>query len=187
MSVSILSLGISHILPSIMVIFSSGFLITISFVLASEVFSCLINKKGFSGILSEVVIQPATADAATTSGDARYILPFPCLPEKFLFPVLIVISPGPFCPTCPAAQPAHPAFETRAPAFLKISISPSFRHCFQISSVAGTIFRITPGATFLFLRISAAFLISFILPFVQLPMNAESIFTPETSDTFTVL
>ncbi len=131
-------------------------------------------------------MHPATADAATTSGEARYTLPFPCLPGKFLLPELIVTSPVPFCPTCPAAQPAQPALETRAPAFLNISINPSSRHCFHISSVAGTIFSTTPGATFLFFRIDATIFMSRILPFVQLPMNAESIFLPITSDILTV-
>ena len=66
--------------------------------------------------------------------------------------------------------------QTRAPADLKISIRPSCRHVLQTSSVAGTIFSTTPGATFLPFRIRAASRISSILPLVQLPIKTESIF-----------
>jgi len=54
------------------------------------------NNTGAEGRVSGVAITPATADAATTAGEARYTSPLPCLPAKFRLPVLTVTSPGPF-------------------------------------------------------------------------------------------
>src|SRR5665647_1412571 len=136
MSVSMLSRSITQTLPLIRegrsVKADEGLLFGVTCCAAA--FS---NLTGLSGMASGVVIYPASAEAATTAGEVRNTLPCPCLPGKLRLPVLTVTSPLPFCPTCPAAQPAHPALETSAPAFLNISINPSARHSLHTSSVAG--------------------------------------------------
>ncbi len=144
-----------------------------------------LNSAGLSGRSLGIVINPATAEAATTAGEARNTSPLPCLPAKFRLPVLITISSRPFCPTCPEAHPAQPALETRAPASLNIFIRPSSRACCQMASVEGTILSTTPGATFLPCKILAAERRSSSRPFVQLPIKAESIFWPFTSTILT--
>ena len=71
---------------------------------------------------------PATAEAAATAGEARYISDsvWPILPTKFLFEVETALSPFARIPIWPPRQGPQVGVETIAPASMNISVSPSF-------------------------------------------------------------
>jgi len=95
----------------------------------------IILFSGVPGIKSGVVINPAMADAATTTGEDRYTSPCPCFPGKLRFPVLMVTSPGPFCPTCPAAHPAQPAVDCFISLGVQCIIAESFGAIYERNAI----------------------------------------------------
>src|SRR6185437_6926356 len=87
------------------------------------------------------VIFPVTADAAATSGDARYVCDSICpiLPGKFLLVVLIQISSFANTPMCAPQHAPHVGGPTTTPASMKIFNNPSSIAFLNIDIAAGKI------------------------------------------------
>src|SRR5579864_995769 len=132
------------------------------------------------------VIFPVTADAAATSGDARYVCDSICpiLPGKFLLVVLIQISSFANTPMCAPQHAPHVGGPTTTPASMKIFNNPPSIAFLNIDIAAGKIsvliFTVLP------LRIVAAACKSSSLAPVQEPMYALSSSTEDKSRATTV-
>src|SRR5579872_5699120 len=120
------------------------------------------------------VIFPVIADAAATSGDARYVFDSKCpiLPGKLRFVVLIQISSFANTPMCAPQHAPQVGGPTTTPASIKILSSPSSIAFLKIEIAAGNISVLI--FTCLPLRIFATALKSSSLAPVQEPMYALS-------------
>src|SRR5207245_2652877 len=132
------------------------------------------------------VICPVTADAAVTSGDARYVLDSICpiLPGKFLFVVLMQTSSFASTPMCAPQHAPHVGGPTTTPASMKIFKSPSSIAFLNMDIAAGKtsvlIFTVRPLRIFATARKSSSF-----AP-VHEPMYALSSSVEESSRATTI-
>ena len=104
-------------------------------------------------------------------------------PTKLRLVVETVRSPSAMTPMWPPRQGPQVGVDTAAPAWRKISISPSFMAWRVISWVAGMTMHRTLEATFLPFRMAAAMRRSLMRPLVQEPMTTWLMGMPATSDT----
>src|SRR5690349_13792180 len=128
------------------------------------------------------VIFPVTADAAATSGEARYVFDSRCpiLPGKLRFVVLTQISSFANTPICAPQHAPHVGGPTTTPASIKIFSRPSSIAFLKIEIAAGKISVLI--FTCLPLRIFATALKSSSLAPVQEPMYALSNSIEDKSD-----